>query len=800
MTESGDMITQDNEVLVAEQMSRGSDADELMAVDQNDLELAELKVCDHVSKECEGNRDSASGRGGQTLAEVAARATQHTMGLVLDLKEKCVAKRDEREGYRGVATTLECYSPEQFARKVEDLVNGSLVISEVREVMGWKKHEIVGNCITLKDEIAQLQAKLEAQQREIEELRVQARRAELVRHRVTGNVDDTVPGKVTVGKQKFAELAQDDRSTLFSGRDERLRAKASPSGMGTKPCGRMPLSRGQSRFTHSESDLSEEENRTDLINSVRGRSRVETRNDNMSAYLKYIALPEVRVFTGSDMDYSWESFQEAFMLKYPRELLTKLSGKAKAQYEALPRELRRGTFEEVMRAMSAAYRGEAQTKRIVALGKLRRLKKQESQSVAEFCVELERLSAIAYPELDELALATTRAQQLYEQLVHWPESYHLLVAMEETGVDAYANLKDTAMRIERRKLTLRNAKDLGESSGLKCDEWPATPEGGFDKAQRSFKLAQVPKQHPSRDAEGGRQDKREAKMRCYRCQGIGHLARNCKAGNTHVGSKATGVVSEERVPRRAERKDVVPTEAGTTHPRCPAPASFGKKHMTKIEIGIKAWRALLDTGSEISIMPITVFNHAKGNGQYVRSGPLIGLKTFFDASGNRMKFETVVEVAVKENGLKETIISMHVSKQKGQTLIIGTNALPLLGYDLVCQGESSETKAPVASSSGGDGNDSGEALSETETEFAISSADQESKAVVSKRAYVAPGEVKWISIKGATRPGDILFCSRFAGMRSGICCVNESGESHIQVCNYAQEPLVLRGRPGGRPL
>ncbi|KAK6034822.1 zinc knuckle [Cooperia oncophora] len=81
-------------------------------------------------------------------------------------------------------------------------------------------------------------------------------------------------------------------------------------------------------------------------------------------------------------------------------------------------------------------------------------------------------------------------------------------------------------------------------------------------------------------------NKREAKMRCYRYQGIGHLARNCKAGNTHVGSKATGVVSEERVPRRAERKDVVPTEAGTMHPTCPAPASFGKKHVKKVEIGI----------------------------------------------------------------------------------------------------------------------------------------------------------------------------------------------------------------------
>ncbi|KAK6032374.1 hypothetical protein OSTOST_01449 [Ostertagia ostertagi] len=143
-------------------------------------------------------------------------------------------------------------------------------------------------------------------------------------------------------------------------------------------------------------------------------------------------------------DAELEELKGAFSLKYLRHcwsdseletlFKTKLAEKAKAQYEALPREVRRCTFGEVMRAMSEAYKDEEDS-------------------------SLERLSADAYPELDNVALATTRAQQLYEQMVHWPESYHLLVAMEATGADAYANLKETAMRIERRKLTLENAKE-----------------------------------------------------------------------------------------------------------------------------------------------------------------------------------------------------------------------------------------------------------------------------------------------------------------------------------------------------
>ncbi|KAK6061358.1 hypothetical protein COOONC_00974 [Cooperia oncophora] len=111
---------------------------------------------------------------------------------------------------------------------------------------------------------------------------------------------------------------------------------------------------------------------------------------------------------------------------------------------------------------------------------------------------------------------------------------------------------------------------------------------------------------------------------------------------------------------------------------------------------------------------------------------------------------------------------MHVSKQKGQTLIIGTNALP---YALVYQGEKSETKTPVALGSGADGNDFGKALSGIDRIcYKFCGPGEQS---------CAPGEFKWVSIKGAARPGETHFHSRFAGMRSVICCMNDSG---VQLC------------------
>lgn len=115
---------------------------------------------------------------------------------------------------------------------------------------------------------------------------------------------------------------------------------------------------------------------------------------------------DVRVYSGKEKDYSWDSFIEAFSLKYPTRnwrnvelktlLKSKLASKAKAQCEALSREIRHGPFKCLVTALAEANKVEAQTGRVIALGQLGRLKKAEGQSVAEYCVQLEKLSAMAY--------------------------------------------------------------------------------------------------------------------------------------------------------------------------------------------------------------------------------------------------------------------------------------------------------------------------------------------------------------------------------------------------------------------
>ncbi|XGW16192.1 hypothetical protein V3C99_001553 [Haemonchus contortus] len=423
-------------------------------------------------------------------------------------------------------------------------------------------------------------------------------------------------------------------------------------------------------------------------------------------------------------------------------------------------------------ALSKSNRVEEKTERIRALGKLRRLKKAEAQTVAEYCVELERLSARAYPELDERALATTRAQQLYEQIVQWPESYYFLEAMEKEGPSAYESLKEAAMRVERRRLTLESARAQSyQSAGERLEgtsrhersRVPAKMEKSIkrdeDDNRRRSELPNKEKEEPRHKEKGGQ-------MQCFNCRGKGHLARECKV-RRELGSKATEVLLEETKPPRAPEK------------RCPLSVvpPFGKKSVTSVTIFGNAWSALLDTGSEISILPQKVLQRIEEEGHRLQECPMDLRKRILDASGNRMKFLKVVEVPLKEGTGTEITLQMHVSVQKGHMLVLGTNALQAMNYTLVRRPSEDCRKGEVAE----------EALGKPSQE-----AQSASKATVCKRVYVAPGEFKWVAIKGKKQAGERILKSSSEWILSGLCTVSETGMAEVPVWNTSSEPLVLK--------
>ncbi|KAL6730446.1 hypothetical protein Aduo_001423 [Ancylostoma duodenale] len=149
-----------------------------------------------------------------------------------------------------------------------------------------------------------------------------------------------------------------------------------------------------------------------------------------------------------------------------------------------------------------------------------------------------------------------------------------------------------------------------------------------------------------------------------------------------------------------------------------------------------------------------------------------------------MKFSAVVEVPLREKGKEEVLVQMHVTKQPGKTLVIGTNALPSLGYTLVC------AKGGLAGSSGGEQEKETKGVRK-QSHLEIAEQSHE-KAIVSKRVYVAPGELKWIPLRGTIDRSERLLHSELGCIKSGLCSVDEAGVSEVPLLNTDVDPIVLK--------
>ncbi|KAK6025115.1 zinc knuckle, partial [Ostertagia ostertagi] len=255
----------------------------------------------------------------------------------------------------------------------------------------------------------------------------------------------------------------------------------------------------------------------------------------------------------------------------------------RAQYEALAKTKKR-TFYTLVNAMKEMCKEETRNKKIIALGELKRLRKPESQSVGDFCVELERLTRRAYPELEERTLSVIRADHLYDQLSHWDES--------------------------------------------------CPPTRGFGRtwwrhSKQSSKPARIV-----------RRIKKALDMKCFKCKKAGHMARGCKSTVTGETNRLMSLSARVRGVNCSD----ISNKHGHVYSD-PPPNIVGKRSTIDVSIRRRDRKALLDMGSEVSILSAKVLEEAMEDGIDI-DAKVKQIASTKIAERRAMDFLTAVEIDV----------------------------------------------------------------------------------------------------------------------------------------------------------
>ncbi|KAK5970573.1 hypothetical protein GCK32_010214, partial [Trichostrongylus colubriformis] len=102
-------------------------------------------------------------------------------------------------------------------------------------------------------------------------------------------------------------------------------------------------------------------------------------------------------------------------------------------------------------------------------------------------------------------------------------------------------------------------------------------------------------------------------------------------------------------------------------------------------------KALIDTGSVISIIPVGLLKLAQELGVDMDSMvTMLGEaeeNQVLDASGNPMKFLMRIAVDIKVKGAKQAKVHLHIQQSSDTSILIGTNAMEALGIEVTLKPE-----------------------------------------------------------------------------------------------------------------
>ncbi|VDP55311.1 unnamed protein product [Heligmosomoides polygyrus] len=357
---------------------------------------------------------------------------------------------------------------------------------------------------------------------------------------------------------------------------------------------------------------------------------VERRYDVLCALkevLKTQSIADVGVYDGSS---SFDDFIRRLEMKYPgtlwsdedrkKILLTHLGGSIRALIDTSPEIGRNTSYQSVVKFLREARRTPGE--RLQAEMDWKNLRIMDDESVADFVC---RMRQIAKRMVPEQATDFQLGSKLYECLAHWKDSYYMLAALEAPEGQVFQEVRTVALRLERGiapLVVLHQVQPDGRAeAGMAID---ATDD-----------VTSLSLLDPSRLGQSGQK------------QSLATLLDSWCAAIAVPG---------------------VPTKP------------FGKQCHCTIRIMGTTAKALIDTGSVLSIIPTGFLYPLKEKGEDLDSMvTLLGPprdNSILDVSGNRMKFLMRLDTQVGlQPGGKEAKVQFHIQKADRQLILLGTNAL-----------------------------------------------------------------------------------------------------------------------------
>ncbi|KAK5976066.1 hypothetical protein GCK32_013968 [Trichostrongylus colubriformis] len=215
---------------------------------------------------------------------------------------------------------------------------------------------------------------------------------------------------------------------------------------------------------------------------------------------------------------------------------------------------------------------------------------------------------------------------------------------------------------------------------------------------------------------------------------------------------------------------------------------IGPKHMVRLQcLGLEL-PAMIDTGSQLTIMPLSFLLKAREAGgdmdtlcKEVKAEQL----EVFDVSGNQMDFLGCMETKMELVGGNRGIIQMHIKRLRDEVVLLRINALEVLGVKITIS-STNQAQTQAKQKSARDERSGNLFKERRETPQATS------MAVIAKRSYVKPRNCGTIQVRSGHKPGDAVLWSHDDRIQSGVCAISKEGVAEVPVLNNSEEPVIFK--------